>query len=411
MLFREKKVIRFSNEFYAKFLVYFMMGCLLMGSFTARYFPEKILFLPVFQYSVTFFLNLFSIFLWILFIVLKPKLTRFSFFVALPVLCVLYYQSFFEMPFISSHVYTYSFLLWSIILFMLRNPGKNLDEKLHMMLLEFFTVIVITWVTFPFLIATSIISPVYDFHVIAFERMSGLVNIKYLVQVLSQPSLFMYAVNFCYNALPLWLIFILIMERKGERKTLFMKTYILSLIVGFWSYPIVPCIGPEHAIIGYPFFDETTFPLSQYWPVSPRPYERNSMPSLHTTWALLILYRLAWFGPFSKVFLLFVASFNIMATMLTYNHWITDLIVAVPFSVLMLCLSRQTEQKHSSLHIIIEAGCLILYVAWLAMIKYDPIIFENMPQLAYGLIAVTLIFPWWGVYKVQKNNAPQLCDH
>lgn len=143
--------------------------------------------------------------------------------------------------------------------------------------------------------------------------------------------------------------------RGGEsRKLLF--SYLISFVVGALLYGIVPALGPRYAFgatfpNGNPTFVPSLVPLDGY---------PNAMPSLHVATAFLLVLFSA-----RKRWLLSISLFFLTATVaatLALEHYVIDLVVAVPFACFALELACGM--------VIRAAKHLAVVLAWLSLIRF-----------------------------------------
>jgi hypothetical protein len=107
---------------------------------------------------------------------------------------------------------------------------------------------------------------------------------------------------------------------------------VVTTIVGFGVYQLFPASGPGYVFHdAYPFAPPAlaTVVMRQPFPV---PAPRNCVPSLHTAWALLLVWssrgQAAWLRGVTTAFL----GFTLLATMGFGEHYLPDLVIAVPFT-------------------------------------------------------------------------------
>jgi hypothetical protein len=107
---------------------------------------------------------------------------------------------------------------------------------------------------------------------------------------------------------------------------------IVTTIIGFGLYQLFPATGP-----GYIFHDAYPLHPPLYSTVTwrqpfPMPAPRNCVPSLHTAWALLLVWhsrgRATWLRVTTGAFLVL----TLLATMGLGEHYLPDLVIAVPFT-------------------------------------------------------------------------------
>ena len=123
--------------------------------------------------------------------------------------------------------------------------------------------------------------------------------------------------------------------------------------VGAAIYWLVPAVGPGHAFSGYPAAGSEptgTGPLA-LGGLAPR----NCVPSLHLTWALVMLMNAR--GRLAQVIALAFLVFVGLATLGWGEHYAVDLVIAVPFAV-----GIQWFWARPGLALV----CALLVTAWLA---------------------------------------------
>jgi hypothetical protein len=129
------------------------------------------------------------------------------------------------------------------------------------------------------------------------------------------------AMYLVYVNLPLAMSFVIVFSPERDRLKIG-GILALAAICALPFYLLFPAVGPSH--------------LNH--PGSPR----NCMPSLHLTWALLLvaLSERRWLRYTMACF----AALTAVATLTTGEHYVIDLIAAVPFTFCVLWLSRQSAR-------------------------------------------------------------------
>jgi hypothetical protein len=124
--------------------------------------------------------------------------------------------------------------------------------------------------------------------------------------------------NVFYGALPL-AVALGIASATGQARYRLLRGLCLAAVLAVPCYFLVPAVGPAH--IGEPFA------------------ARNCVPSLHLTWAMLVWLnaRPVWLRRGTFVFVLLTA----FATLATGEHYVLDLILALPFAWVMQQLSKR----------------------------------------------------------------------
>ncbi len=105
------------------------------------------------------------------------------------------------------------------------------------------------------------------------------------------------------------------------------KTFALNLLVAPIIYLIVPVAGPKYAFPGFPFGPGLVLPAAMSIHAAP-----NGIPSVHFSTALLVLF-LTWKWTAGKVFGPLYLSLMFVATLASGQHYLVDLVAAVPYAV------------------------------------------------------------------------------
>lgn len=160
--------------------------------------------------------------------------------------------------------------------------------------------------------------------------------------------------EFLTDAMVVWYSVNLVIRGSESRKLLY--SYLIVFLVGGCLYGIVPAMGPRYAFgaefpTGHPNFTPVPTLLEGY---------PNAMPSLHVATALVLVL-------FSggKRLLLMIAVFFLAGTIaatLTFEHYVVDLIVAVPFA----CFAVEFAYRRW----IPAAKYLGLVLGWLGLIRF-----------------------------------------
>ncbi len=259
-------------------------------------------------------------------------------------------------------------------------------------------VLLCVWATFVLLGLTMLMTPVYDFYLLSFEKTAGLLGVRHFVDAFDDPGLVRNVLTLFYMALAPLLCALIVEERLRGQVTSYALVHFLATVTGYTLYYLLPAVGPLEALPDYPVYPDVIQPV-MFWPLDPHFAPRNAWPSLHTTWALFLIYRAFLLPPVSRTFYIIAGSGIIVATLVLHMHWITDLFAAVPLSVLIYSLSRQIPGQRVERCWIVELVCFLLLVAWLALLRGDPLLFDGHMWLARAFIGSTITLPvvglWW----------------
>jgi hypothetical protein len=152
------------------------------------------------------------------------------------------------------------------------------------------------------------------------------------------------------------------LRRRNGRPGGLLLAYLITFGLGPCLYLIVPACGPRHAFgSAFPAGNPDVSPLLvrlNYWP--------NAIPSLHVATALLFVFfsgRNRWLGGIAWLYV----ALTVAAT-LAFEHYVIDLVVAVPFAC-CATLATRGKVRHA-------LACLAVVLLWLVGIRF------RTPELA-----------------------------
>lgn len=191
------------------------------------------------------------------------------------------------------------------------------------------------------------------------------------------PEFFRNLLTFVYDLLGwvfLPLIALVVREGKAEALNVW-RVYILALGIAMFCYAFVPLSGPLYAFGPKLFPDHMEGLVNLPTAVTAiQPAMRNGMPSMHFTSAVTIAFLCAALKSKGYFFaaLLFVIG-TIFATMGFGEHYLLDLVVALPYSVVLIVLliapQRYKDQGFWARLALYGAGCT--FAAWMLLLKFQ----------------------------------------
>jgi hypothetical protein len=177
--------------------------------------------------------------------------------------------------------------------------------------------------------------------------------------------------------------------RRGVRGSL-MTAFVVAGVCGFIFYQICPGLGPLYVFGSrYPAHLPAPgqFKLALYHGAG----ARNAMPSMHMTWALLVWWSAWELTPMARFIATGFAALTFLATLGFGEHYLVDLIVAVPFVLLIEAICALRWEPRMAL----RAGGvgLGLTLGWLLMLRTTMV--AQLPvwacwAMVVGTIAVTV---------------------
>ena len=163
-------------------------------------------------------------------------------------------------------------------------------------------------------------------------------------------------------------------------------------VLGYVLYFVFPATGPLY--VAGASFPNSPHPFATLSQVHPHPIAlsvpvaRNAIPSLHMAWALLL-----WFNsrPFSRTVRALALAYvlvTIVGTLGTGEHYLADLVVAVPFSVAVEGGWTQGQAIHRNA---LTAAAASLTLLWLALLRYGSNLFLASPAVPWGCVFVSTV--------------------
>jgi hypothetical protein len=189
-------------------------------------------------------------------------------------------------------------------------------------------------------------------------------------------------------------------------------------IVGYLFFSVFPVSGPRYAFPSYfpdSYLPYTAMPhlLLERIPV-PVSFPRNGVPSLHMTWALVIWLNTRGLPRWARAAALALVLATAFDTLATGEHYLFDLLVALPFTLSMqACLVRTVSFRRRERWLPALAGA-ILFLAWLAIGRFGFHWMVTSRLLTWALVAVSsLVSLVWAtrlpamVPEMENEHTPQ----
>ena len=181
-----------------------------------------------------------------------------------------------------------------------------------------------------------------------------------------------------YNSLGLWFCVIYAVHARAHGKFRFsiVRLFIANAFIGFSLYFLFPAMGPKYA-----------FPLFPNLPPAVRPESvllnglPNAMPSLHFAGTVLIFW-LARPWKWVRVVTGIVCALTAVATLGIGEHYLVDLVVALPYALAILALASNIRERRLPL----LAGAAMVF-AWLGMLRTGAF----HPAVSWMLIILTAV--------------------
>ncbi len=193
--------------------------------------------------------------------------------------------------------------------------------------------------------------------------------------------------------------------RRGVRGSL-MTAFVVAGVCGFIFYQICPGLGPLY-VFGSRFPAHLPAPGQFHLEMYNGPGARNAMPSMHMTWALLVWWSAWELTPLARLIATGFATLTFLATLGFGEHYLVDLIVAVPFVLLIEAICALRWERRTA----IGAGALGLglTLSWLLMLRTTLVV--QLPvwacwAMVLGTIAVTVPMQFALHRRLRTANPP-----
>ena len=174
-----------------------------------------------------------------------------------------------------------------------------------------------------------------------------------------------------------------------------LTAFVLAGAAGFLLYGVCPAVGPGRLLgAGFPRGPVPTLSLSPLDGVRIMA-PRNCMPSLHTGWALLLCWHTRRFGLAWRLAGAAWLGLTLVATLGLGEHYLVDLIVALPFAVLVDALvHRAADRVEQTRRRTVMAASGAFLVAWYAVLLTAPVHLASRPLVvALAIATVALCWP------------------
>jgi hypothetical protein len=228
--------------------------------------------------------------------------------------------------------------------------------------------------------------PAYDFYLYAFDSALGITPGALVARLFDALPWLGISASVTYSLL---LLFPTLYDawglRRGVRSSL-MTAFVVGGVCGFIFYQICPGLGPVY-IFGSRFPAHLPAPgqfdLAMYRGAG----ARNAMPSMHMTWALLVWWSAWELTPLARFIASCFAALTFLATLGFGEHYLVDLIVAVPFALLIEAICAFRRDRKTALGA--GAVALALTVSWLLLLR-TPLVAQLPIGACWTMVAGTI---------------------
>ncbi len=202
-----------------------------------------------------------------------------------------------------------------------------------------------------------------------------------------------------YLALPvaIGLVFAGCVMKDRESAIPSVVTFLITGPIGACFYMIFPALGPVHLFLDKFPWNPLTYDQAKHLVLEALPLAgpRNAIPSLHAAWIFQVFWYARKLSVLERVFAGAFVFFTLCATLGTGEHYLVDLVVALPFTVMVLALTQIACGKGAGATWNAMLYGLAWTLAWFAVLRYGTSTFWASPVIPWTDVAVTLLSGWY----------------
>jgi hypothetical protein len=183
------------------------------------------------------------------------------------------------------------------------------------------------------------------------------------------------------------------MSRRNKPVWELIELLFAAAMVGYLFFSVFPVTGPRYAFPAY--FPGADLPYSilagvrlERIPVNWL-IPRNGVPSLHFTWALLIWWNARTLPRWGRATALAFVLATAFDTLATGEHYLFDLIVALPFSLWMQASMIRTVSFRNRERWLPALCGAAMFLAWLAIGRFGPALLLESRSLPWSLVVAS----------------------
>lgn len=217
-----------------------------------------------------------------------------------------------------------------------------------------------------------------------------------------------------YVLMPLALCLVYSAQRRNPRPPVIdlAAAFVVTTWTGFVVYQLFPASGPAYVYPdNFPWSEPAwqSVPLRQVLDGSD---PRNCMPSLHTAWAFLLVWHSRDEALWLRLSMAVVLLFTLLATLGLGEHYLPDLVVAMPFAL----ATQATVAPRSPERLRAMVAGAAITVVWLLLLGSGILLRRPSALVSGGLMLATVIASielsrqlWQASAAITRAAAPKPC--
>jgi PAP2 superfamily len=240
---------------------------------------------------------------------------------------------------------------------------------------------------------------VLDLFLYAFDASLGVQPAVVLGQMFARFPWFAAISQIVYLALPvaIGLAFAGCVVKARDKAAAAVVAFLITGPIGACFYTMFPALGPAHILhANFPWHSLT---MEQAKRLALEPIvvagPRNAIPSLHAAWIFLVFWFCRRLSVAERIAAGFFVFFTLCGTLGTGEHYFIDLVVAAPFSVLILAVTQGLCRKWKQAYWAPLLGGLGLTLAWFGLLRYATPVFRVSPVIPWAACGATVLGCWY----------------
>ena len=186
----------------------------------------------------------------------------------------------------------------------------------------------------------------------------------------------------------------------------FLSLWVLGSTIGYALYHALPVAGPKYAFASaFPAFMPDPSSVAAL-PAAVPPAPRNGIPSMHFGWALMLWLNAAFLAmPWVRAAFALVAGLTALATLALGEHYLVDLVVAVPLVVAaQASCTLVVPWRNRDRRLALVIG-MSLTIGWFLALRWGIEVFLRVPGLSWAALAATLGVCAWSYRRLALATA------
>jgi hypothetical protein len=250
---------------------------------------------------------------------------------------------------------------------------------------------------------------VLDLYLYSFDA-SLRVQFPFLLgQQFAQHPAFGFASLWVYIALPIAIALVYLgclLQRRGDALPAFLALFLTGPI-GIVLYNLFPAVGPIHVFNTRFPFDPLSLDQVRRLFIEPVaiPGLRNTMPSLHAAWIYLVFWYARSLSLVEKILAGVLVFLTLCATLGIGEHYVIDLVVAVPYTVFILGLVSLIVSRGRSVFLLPLSVGLVSTLGWFAALRFAPGFFWLSPVIPWLACILTLLLSYYCLRRLLYPSA------